>query len=54
MQIDAPSRQRGWYIDGGVKLNARIKPALAQGADRVIVELADMTECERPQERAQR
>jgi len=37
VHIDAPAKQRGWYIDGGVKLNAPIKPALALGADRVVV-----------------
>ena len=33
--IEAPPKQRGWYIDGGVKVNAPIKPALALGVDRV-------------------
>ncbi|MGO9876942.1 MAG: patatin-like phospholipase family protein [Acidimicrobiia bacterium] len=37
VHIEAPAKQRGWYIDGGVKLNAPIKPALALGADRVVV-----------------
>jgi NTE family protein len=37
VHVDAPTKQRGWYIDGGVKLNAPIKPALALGADRVVV-----------------
>jgi len=37
VHIDGPAKQRGWYIDGGVKLNAPIKPALTLGADRVVV-----------------
>ena len=37
VHIDAPTRHQGWYIDGGVKLNAPIKPALSLGADRVVV-----------------
>ena len=37
VHVDAPPKHRGWYVDGGVKLNAPIKPALTLGADRVIV-----------------
>lgn len=37
VHIDEPKGRRGWYLDGGVKLNAPIKPAIALGADRVVV-----------------
>jgi NTE family protein len=37
VHVDGPKELRGWYIDGGVKLNAPIKPALSLGADRVVV-----------------
>ena len=29
VHIDEPRQRRGWYVDGGVKLNAPIKPAIA-------------------------
>jgi NTE family protein len=32
-----PADFRGWYVDGGARLNTPIKPALALGAKRVIV-----------------
>jgi NTE family protein len=37
IHIDQPPAIDGWFVDGGVRLNAPIKPALALGADRVIV-----------------
>jgi NTE family protein len=35
--IDHPRRARDEYVDGGTRLNTPLKPALALGADRVIV-----------------
>jgi NTE family protein len=35
--VPSPERARGWYFDGGTRLNAPIKPALEFGADRVLV-----------------
>ena len=37
VRIGTPPSARGWYFDGGTHLNTPIKPALALGADRVIV-----------------
>jgi NTE family protein len=37
VHVDSPDRARGWYFDGGTRLNTPIKPALALGADRVVV-----------------
>jgi NTE family protein len=36
-QITEPDRDRGWYLDGGVRLNTPIKPAIALHANRVLV-----------------
>ncbi|MEA2439852.1 MAG: hypothetical protein QOH76_1276 [Thermoleophilaceae bacterium] len=37
VHVDSPAAARGWYFDGGTRLNTPIKPALALGADRVVV-----------------
>ena len=37
VHVDAPERARGWYYDGGTRLNTPIKPAIEFGADRVVV-----------------
>jgi NTE family protein len=37
VEVTEPSSHRGWYGDGGLRLNAPLDPALAFGADRVIV-----------------
>ena len=35
--VTTPASARGWYFDGGTRLNTPIKPALALGANRIIV-----------------
>ncbi|HET6448956.1 MAG TPA: patatin-like phospholipase family protein [Conexibacter sp.] len=37
VHVDAPQRARGWYVDGGTRLNTPVKPALELGAQRVVV-----------------
>lgn len=37
VRIERPERARGWYVDGGTRLNAPIKPALDLGADQLAV-----------------
>jgi NTE family protein len=37
VRVDPSPAKDGWFVDGGVRLNAPIRPALALGADRVIV-----------------
>jgi NTE family protein len=37
VRVLRPRAARGWYFDGGTRLNTPIKPALAMGAERVIV-----------------
>src|SRR3954453_2569923 len=37
VHVDAPERARGWFFDGGTRLNTPIKPALEFGAERVVV-----------------
>jgi NTE family protein len=37
VHVAEPERARGWYCDGGTRLNTPIRPALAFGAQRVVV-----------------
>ncbi|HEV2981308.1 MAG TPA: patatin-like phospholipase family protein [Solirubrobacteraceae bacterium] len=37
VKVSRPAAAAGWYFDGGTRLNTPIKPALALGADRVVV-----------------
>ncbi len=41
VRVSEPARARGWYFDGGTRLNAPIKPALDLGADRLVVIAVD-------------
>lgn len=37
VEVQRPAAAAGWYVDGGIRLNTPIKPALALGAKRVLV-----------------
>lgn len=37
VRLRKPSGSSGWYLDGGLRLNAPLKPALALGADALVV-----------------
>jgi NTE family protein len=37
VRINRPREARGWYFDGGTRLNTPIKPALDLGVDRLVV-----------------
>ena len=37
VHVERPGSAAGWYFDGGTRLNTPIKPALALGADRVVI-----------------
>jgi NTE family protein len=41
VRVEHPSEARGWYFDGGTRLNTPIKPALDLGAQRLIVIATD-------------
>jgi NTE family protein len=37
VRVERPREARGWYFDGGTRLNTPLKPALDLGAERVVV-----------------
>jgi NTE family protein len=37
VQVTGPAQAAGWYADGGLRLNAPLKPAIALGADALLV-----------------
>lgn len=37
VRVESPASARGWYVDGGTRLNTPIKPALDLGAERLVV-----------------
>jgi NTE family protein len=41
VRVEQPARWRGWYFDGGTRLNTPIKPALDLGADQLVVVATD-------------
>jgi NTE family protein len=41
VKVTEPQRARGWYVDGGTRLNTPIKPALDLGAKRLVVVAVD-------------
>jgi NTE family protein len=41
VRIEDPASARGWYFDGGARLNTPIKPALDLGAERLVIVATD-------------
>jgi len=43
VEVHEPVDNAGWYVDGGVRLNAPLRPAVALGADHLVVIAAHAT-----------
>ncbi|WP_137725340.1 patatin-like phospholipase family protein [Prescottella subtropica] len=53
VQVREPERWTGWYVDGGLRLNAPLSPAIAFGCDRLgVVATQPMTRTVSPPPRA--
>ncbi|MGW6334350.1 patatin-like phospholipase family protein [Nocardia rhamnosiphila] len=37
VHVSDPPERAGWYLDGGIRLNAPLKPAIALGTDAIVV-----------------
>ncbi len=44
VEVSQPSRADGWYVDGGLRLNTPLKPALDLRAERLVVIATDPAE----------
>jgi len=51
--VDSPGEARGWYYDGGTRLNTPIKPILDLDADRLVLLATDSIERTRVDPRSQ-
>ncbi|WFR72851.1 patatin-like phospholipase family protein [Prescottella defluvii] len=55
IQVREPERWRGWYVDGGLRLNAPLVPAIAFGCERLgVVATQPMTSAASPPPSARR
>lgn len=52
IHVDTPAAYAAWYLDGGLRLNAPIKPALALGAHRALIVATDPLQSPVPQDAA--
>ncbi len=48
VRVSTPQQATGWYVDGGVRLNAPLLPAVGLGATKIVVVAATATSYSRP------